>query len=632
MSVTIPTTAVESGADFDGPASRWIAEIKTAQRYHAKWHRQGEKIIKRFKDERPGTGSSGPDNGADRRINVLWSNIQTLQPTVYARTPKCVVTRRYLDKDPVGRVAAESLERATQNSLDLYDFDATMRMAVLDYLLCGRGQIWVTYRPEFAADGVTVAYERTECEHINWRDFMTNPARTWDEVWWVARRAYLTRAELVERFGEEIGSRVPLDHKPAGMDAEKPEKMELIAKATVYEVWDRKSRMIRFVHCGFPDALLQERPAPFDLEGFFPCPRPITATTANDSVIPVPDYALYQDQAQEMDDLTARIANLTKALKAVGVYDSSAVALRDLLNSGMENVMIPVDSWAAFAQGGGLKGAMDMLPIEQVARTVIALYDARDRVRADMYEVTGLSDIIRGASDPNETATAQGIKAQWGSIRVRDRQAEVSRFARDVIRIKAEIIAEIFEPNQIAQMAGIAEMPPEYQQLFPQAIELLRQHAARQFRIDIETDSTIAPDEQAEKQQVSELIGTVGGFLQQSLPVVQAAPPMGPVIGEMLLYAVRRFRAGRQLEQVIEQAMQQMMQPPPPAPPPQPDPTEQLRAQAEQVKAEAGIVQAQAAVQKVGMEAQRDAINHQNALQRMQMQAATGVPTPEVIQ
>jgi hypothetical protein len=333
-----------------------------------------------------------------------------------------------------------------------------------------------------------------------------------------------------------------------------------------------------------------------------------------------------------MDDLTARIANLTKALKMVGVYDSSQVALQNLLNSGMENIMIPVDSWAAFAQTGGLKGATDMLPIGEVARTVISLYDARDRVRADMYEVTGLSDIIRGASDPNETATAQGIKAQWGSIRVRDRQQEVQRFARDVIRITAEIIGEMFEPQTIAQMSGIAEMPPDYQQLFPQAIELLRNHSARQFRIDVETDSTIAPDEQAEKAAVTELLSTVGGFLQASLPVVQAAPPLGPVIGEMLLYALRRFRAGRQMEQVVEQAMQQMMQPPPPAPPPQPDPTEQMRAQAEQIKAEAGIVQAQVGIQKVTMEAERDQMNHNNAMQRMQVQAMTGATMPEVIQ
>ena len=630
MSVTIPTTAVESGADFDGPASRWIAEIKTAQRFVNDWHRQGEKIIRRYKDKRMLSGTT--DNHGDRKINMLWSNVQTLQPVVYARTPKCVVTRRYLDKDPVGRVAAESLERATQNSLDLYDFDATMRMAVLDYLLPGRGQVWITYKPEFGPDGVSLAYEMARCEHVHWCDFLTNPARTWDEVWWVSRRAFLTRRELIERFGEDIGARVPLDHKPAGSETEKPERLELIAKATVYEVWDKTSRMVRFVHLGFPDALLLERPAPFDLEGFFPCPRPLSATMANDSVIPVPDYALYQDQAQELDDLTARIAQLTKALKVVGVYDSSQAALQDLLKSGMENIMIPVDSWAAFATAGGLKGSVDMLPIEQVARVVIALYDARDRVRADLYEVTGLSDIIRGSSDPNETATAQGIKAQWGSVRVRDRQAEVSRFARDIIRIKSEIIAEMFEPQTIAQMAGIAEMPMDYQQLFPQAVELLRNHSARQFRIDVETDSTIAPDEQAEKVAVNELLTTVGGFLQQSLPVVQAAPPLGPVVGEMLLYAVRRFRAGRQLEQVIEQAMQTLMQPPPPAPPPQPDPTEQLRAQAEQVKAEAGIVQAQAAVQKVGMEAQRDALNHQNAMQRMQMQAVTGVPTPEVIQ
>jgi hypothetical protein len=564
-------------------AGYWLEEIRLAAQSVERWHKRGEKITKRYRDERPDEESSL------RKFNVLWSNTETLLPVVYARTPKPEVQRRFLDKDPIGKVAAEVLERSTAAMLDLYDFDGIMQACVKDYLLAGRGQAWVRYQADFGQDQA-VTYERLLCDYVPWKDFLTNPARVWAEVRWCAKRTFLSRDELVKQFGE-IGRTVPLDSRPTGVDESDPQKMERVAKATVWEIWDRTSGKVWFIHPGYSDAPLKEVPAPFKLDGFFPCPRPLTATTANDSIIPTPDYAEYQDQAEELDDLTARIGAMQKALKVIGVYDSSVTALQNLLNDGADNQMVPVDQWASFASKGGLEGVVSFLPVKEVAETLIQLYAARKAVKEDLYEITGISDILRGSSDSSETATAQQIKSQWGSIRVKDRQKEAARFSRDLIRIKCEILAEIASPETLALMSGAQQMGPQVQQMWPQVMELLRDGAQRNFRVDIETDSTIQPDEEQEKRSVTEFLSVLAPMLKEGLPAAQMAPPLLPVIGEIITAAARRFRFGRQLETVIEQAFQQMQQmaqqkaqqPPPPDP--------------EMVKAEGQLKVAQAKAQ-----------------------------------
>lgn len=596
----------------DEQARYWMEEIRLGQRAVEKWHERGDKIIVRYKDERD------TYDVESRRLNILWSNVETLSPVVYARTPKPEVQRRFLDKDPVGKVAAEVLERATAGCLDQYDYDGVLQLCVKDYLLPGRGQAWLRYEPEFGQDG-SIAYEKCVTDYVHWKDFLTNAARTWSEVRWCGRRSFLTRDELVKLAGEDIGRQVPLDHKPNGVDESDAQKMDKVAKATVWEIWDKPTGQVWFIHPTWSNGPLKVVPAPFKLDGFFPCPRPLTTTTATDSIVPVPDYCEYQDQAEELDDLTRRIAAIQKSLKVVGCYDSSLTALQNILTEGYDNVFVPVDNWAAFAQKAGLQGGTSFLPLKEVADTLIALYEARQQVKNDLYEVTGISDILRGESDASETATAQSIKAQWGSIRVRDRQKEVARFARDIIRIKAEIIAEVFEPQTIAQMSGIEQMGPDYQKAFPQAVELLRNGAARNFRIDIETDSTIQPDEQEEKQSATEFLQVFGGFLKEGLPAAQMAPPLIPVMGEILLATVRRFRFGRQMEGMIEQAVGQMTQMAQQAAAnPPPDPAQQ---EIEVMREKAGA-EIQIAREKAGNEMQIAQVKAQNDMQVKQQTAA----------
>ncbi len=584
------TEAVESPAVLDSAWSRWDRELKLAKKERERFEEQGDKIVKRYVDDR----NVWNQNAA--RYNVLWSNVQTLKPALYARTPKPEVRRTFKDKDEVGRVAAISLERALTNACDQYDFDGVMQQSVEDNLLPGLGQLRVHYKPHFRtvtpprqaisldlpkpddyddetadlqgddfvgysyqpASYEEIAHEEVYSSYVYWRDFMWSPARTWEEVRWVAFRSYMRRDQLVERFGDK-GKKVTLDYTPSAVkdgDQIKPHS-EAFKQAIVWEIWDKDSGQVIWWASGYSQGLLERSRPHLNFEQFFPCPKPLFATLVNGDLMPYGDYLFYQDQAKELDDLTARISALTDALRMNGLYAGQAKnEIQDLLKE--ENKLIAVEEWDRFIDNGGLKGQIEWMPVAQVAEVLIRLYDARERVKQDMYEITGMSDIIRGASNAAETATAQRIKGNFASLRLQDRQKEVQRFAQDVFALKAEILCEVVSERTFAKMAGVALMDQEEQQAFPMAYRLLKDERIRGFRVEIETDSTIEPDEQAEKQSRIEFIGMATNFLQQAVPAAQQVPEIAPLLGSMLMFGIRGFKAGRQLENEFEDALENL--------------------------------------------------------------------------
>lgn len=679
----------DTQADAEAQAKRkavgkWIDEINLAERELQPWWKSGDVILRRFKnEERNGRGGKTAQLSPARRFAILWSNVETLKPAIYAKSPVPIVSRRYKDEDPVGRVASEVLERALSFSLDRYDFDTRLKGCVTDYLLPGRGQVWVRYIPhmrkvnpqqdvdldegqEDAPDQEEVYYEEVQCDHVAWKDFLTNTCREWAEVRWVARRVHMTRPELEKRFGEK-GRKVPLVTTPTGAESEDDQQAKGNMTGEVYEVWDKPSRRAYWLCKNWTEEFLDDRDDPLGLDGFFPCPNPLNATLAPDSSIPIADYVQYQDQAEELDDLTQRIAKLQDALRMVGFYAGEEnINLQRAFAPGNENKLIPVDSFDLFKEKGGVRGIIEWVPVDQVIQTLKGCYEARAQVIQDIYQITGISDIIRGDSDPNETATAQRIKGQWGSLRVRDRQKEVQRFARDIIRIKAEIIAEQFSIETLKQMTNVKlltkvekmqiqqfqelekraresglPLPPTIQAPPPAMLELMAQptwedvqellknDALRSFRIDVETDSTIEPDETAAKQAYSEFVTALTGIMQAAATIIRGAPYTAPLFAEIIKQGARTFDVSRSMEDVIEKVFGQAeQQPPVQQGAPAPDPAQQ---QAEAMKGEVAVMQAQNEANRTQMEGQLGMAQVQLKGQELQLKAAALArdPTPQ---
>src|SRR2546429_981339 len=209
-----------------------------------------------------------------------------------------------MDADPVGRLASMILERAIDYEVHQFpDFNNAMESAVEDRLLPGRGISWIRYEPVITqetlkAPGVEItnseemtveriASAHAPIDYVFWKDFLHSPARTWDEVWWVARRVYMTTEEGVNRFGP-VFRNVPLSAERN--DEERKDKARAASafskKAIVFEIWNQRTAKVCWVAKDYPQQL-DEKDDPLQLEGFFPCPKPLYATLTTGSLIPV---------------------------------------------------------------------------------------------------------------------------------------------------------------------------------------------------------------------------------------------------------------------------------------------------------------------------------------------------------
>lgn len=525
MASTSATGATSEASATDADARNWIGEIEQAEKDMAAFWRRAKKIRKIYAREESKTN-------AERQFAMLWANVEVLKPVVYSRQPKPVVSRRFNDQDPVGRQVSELLQRSLVSIFERSEVDVCLRGVRDDFLLVGRGTAWIRYAPKFEPQTIgeetidALTDETLGFDFVHWSDFLHPKNQRWELLPWVGRRVYLDKASFLRRFagqgavdkddqpvdGEKLWAAVSSGEARSGSwgstraDRDAPKGM-----VAIYEIWSRRDDQVVWVAKTYPE-FLDRQPPLYRLHGFFPCPRPAYGTLPTDSLIPTPDYVYYQDQAEEIDELTARIGALQDSLKLVGFYPAGAEgeissAIEKALNPLTKEMMIPVPAWAVFVQGGGAKQMIEWLPVDMVLEVLKGCVELRKQLVEDVYQITGISDILRGDTDPNETKGAQQIKAQWGSIRIRDRQAEMARFARDLARISAEIIAEKFQPETLWRMTGLK---------FPSAAEKQQANALVQ--------------QQAQQAQMAAQQASAGsGMAPAGMPGAGApAPPPAP--------------------------------------------------------------------------------------------------------
>ena len=624
---TAPIKDEEQFADTpQGWSARWQTELQAAQKVVKPWHKQADQIVKRFLDDRQGgnyTGAGlatsagvggvwGTSRGGSR-LNLFTSNIQTLRSLLYGKIPSVDVDRRFNDADDdEARVAAEMLQRLLNSDIEDPDdsYSTTLVYALDDKLMVGMGNARVRYEVEMEdqdevpammhpetgmemAPAYTPEPMKTEEEvcidYVYWRDFLWSPARVWSEVRWIAFRNYMTLDAGVKRFGEkfrDVPMKSPKRSDTANMDQGKRDPWD---KAEVWEIWDKDNEAVFWYVEGF-DEILDVKEDPLEVEGFFPCPRPMFSNLTTSGVLPRPDFVIAQDLYNEIDMLETRIAILTPAIKAVGCYDKAAEGVRRMMQEGVENDLVPVDNWAAFAEKGGIKGATDWLPITQIVSVIETLTGIRDNKIQLLYQVTGMSDIMRGeATQPNATATEQSIKSKFASVRVQAMQDEFARFASDLQRLKASIIVKHFDDQNIVGQTNIMRTPDA--PLVPGALKLLRDDFA-EYRISIKSEALSMTDYAALKQERTTAIQGMAGFIAAAQPLVEKFPSTGPMLLEIMKWGMAGFKGASQMESMLDQAIagikqeqQQPKQPPPP------DPKIQAQKDLQQAKTQGKLVE-----------------------------------------
>lgn len=770
MPIELDPLAGPKGADEGIRLAKfWKDQIDTVadSTEYRRWTKRGEAIEKRYRDERARVNEE-----SQRHYNALWANVEILFPALYGKVPVPIAERKFRDRDPVARGAAQILERGLRNEIEINGFDEAMQGAVKDYLLPGRGVVWVRYEPlieqsvSLPPDTETdmkdsqgsisaprkrerlrlnesineptesdqklhdtsdrVVRESIPIDYVAWTDFLSFPvrARTWKEVTAVGKRVYMSRKQMIKRFGKRIGKAIPLERDDRGIRGYQNNQPGSDAdKGQVYEIWSRDDETVYWVARGY-DFLLDRKDDPLKLENFFPCPRPIYSNATNNTLVPVPDYIQYQDQATQIDELTQRIAMLSKACKMAGLYNAAAKDIQRLFDETVENQLIPVDDWAAFAEKGGVEGNISLLPLKEIIGILNELMVIKEKQVLEMDRLTGITDIMRGTTDARETLGGQRLKTNSAGTRLQRRQNEVARLARDVIRMMADIMAQHFSPQSLVEVSGAlfeeglgspdmpdltalqspspapssqpkpqlggsplppmappagmqpppppmggataggppqipggappigqnvipfkpnlppapVGMPPQAPQMpmgapEPQippevaakiegikriaaAIQLLRNEKLRGFRVDIEVDSTIYGDMMQEREDRTQFIAEITGYLEKSMMMVAQVPEMAPMLGKLLLFGVRGHRVGRDLEATIEDFCDQV-----------PAIAKKKQAEAaqnknpEQLKAEADMLSAQSKAEAAKISTENVRIKATSDIQAIQLKA-----------
>lgn len=610
----MPTEKDSSYLEELGKASYWQDEITAGEKALEKFRKQGKKVFERFLDER--------DTESDEltKLNLFHSNTITLRSMLYGQTPKVDVSRRYEDSaDDVSRVASEIMERCLNNDIQFTDdtFSEALRSCLDDYLLPGLGQVKVRYEPIIGPDpntgAETVLSETTPVDYVHWNDFCWSPgARTWTETRWVSFRTYVAKEEAEKKWGKEIAEdlnyvhRTPKDEKLAVTYAEGKDTEE---QAEVYEIWCKKSKHIYWWSKGVED-LLGKKSDPLQLLHFYPCPKPMLANITTKSLVPKAEYTFAQDLYQQIDTLNSRIMLLAKAIKVVGVYDKASIGVQRMLGEAVENELIPVDNWAAFAEKGGIKGQVDWLPIEEIAAVMQQLILVRDQTIQLLYQTTGMSDILRGATDPRETKGAQELKSKFASVRIQAMQDIFAKFASDIQKIKAEIMVRHYQPQTIINQSNIMSTPDGA--LAQQAVMLLKDPKAAVWKIQIRPESVAMVDYAQLKSERMEYIMGLSQFMQSAAPLAEQDKSVMPTLMELLKWGMAGFKGSQQIEGVMDKAIadaQKRLSEPPPPPPPDP-------------KLEAAKLKGQLDQQAAAQEFQQKQVEFQQQMQQDQQKFA----------
>lgn len=617
MDIGKSLTGATDTAKADPKVQEWRKELDDARKRMKDFRKNASRVVKLYEG---GKAEESP-------FNILYSNTETLAPALYNNLPRPVVQRRFKDEDPLGKIASDvtrrSLEFLIDNELGTYTpFDDLMSQAVLEALVPGWGVTRFKYDAGFTeveetaegpdggeepAEGAVeeaVEYETVCGESVPWDRFLHGYAKQWKDVPWVAFEHFMTREELIKNFGDNLGRRIPLtvsgkENSSNEVDGETEGKLtdaEGVTLAHVFEIWDKDSRTVYFLASGYHEGFVKTAEDPLELSGFFPMPQPLALFPKISSLIPVPLYLMYEEQAKELNRVTVRINKIVQALKVRGFYDSTLEGLDKVL-SAEDNVLIAAENVAAMQQGQTLEKAIWLMPLEKLISVLQQLYVQRQQIKQVIYEITGISDILRGASVASETATAQNIKNQWGTLRLKRAQKHVSRYVRDCLRIMAEIAMTKFSQATLAQMTGLqlptaeqkqqaqmamqqlqmqaqmaqatGQQPPAPPAGLEQALQLpsweeimavLADDMQRSYRIDLETNSTVDAEATEDKQNMGEFLNAVAQFMNGVGPLVQQGVMSFDVAKSILLAVTRRYRFGPE----VEDSLKKMSAPPPP--------------------------------------------------------------------
>ncbi len=519
-------------------------------------------------------------------FNILYANTETLAPALFSNIPRPETRTRSRVPNATADAAAGLVDSYLENFVDSGDaryepFSAVVSTAVLQALVPGRGIGRVHYAADVkrseAGDPMALIDESVFVESVDWNKIRFGFAKKWEDVPWIAFEHNFTYDEAEAKWGATKAEKLKYGTPEDDPDMPKSPDEQGVEVSTCFEIWCKKTRKVYWIEsCG--EVYLETLDDPFRLEGFFPIPKPLMFFFKIKDMVPVPLYKVYKQQAAELNRITRRITGLIEAMKIRGFYDNNQAEMAKIFEQE-ENTLLALTNLAAMGQGAKAENAIWLAPIDKHAVVLQTLLAQRQAILQVIYQIMGIADIMRGSSVASETLGAQEIKSKWGTLRLKKAQKAVADFARDLMRLGAELAFSRMQPenlrmltgskllgqaqaDQMEQAAAMAQqtgqqIPPEVQEqlalpTFEECVELLRRDVLRRYTIDIETNSTLEPETTEDKENMADFLNAFSQFLNGLFPMVEAGILSAEVIKGVMLALSRRFRMGKDLDPYIQ--------------------------------------------------------------------------------
>ena len=604
----------------------WAKEMEAAQKRTRVYKRQGTEVVRRFLDGRKGNQSDRYDGNktAASKLNLFHKNISTLQSMLFGQKPSIDVAREHHDPDDdIARVSSVLFQRMldAEASNTGETLSTVLKACLQDRLLPGMGTARVRYDytvtkttsldPDTMdyVESESIASEDAPIDYVHWQDVEWGWGRTWKDIPWWGFRSYLDKEAATERFGADVANELEYKNQTEDDDKDRgfgdPDKKDNVQKAEIWEIWNKENRCVYWFAKG-QDAILDHKEDPLQLDNFWPHAMPMVANLTTTLYQPKADFILAQDLYDEIDVLQTRIAIITRAIKVVGVYNKAAGnSVGRMLKEGAENDLIPVDNWAMFGESGGLRGNLEWFPVQEVVGVLQTLDQVQKSKIEQLYEVVGMSDIMRGGNTDQYTAQGtQAMKAKMGSITIQALQDDFARFASDLEALRAEVISKHFTPQSIVKQSNALYLPEADKVYVQPALELM-QNADIKWRINIKPESISMIDYAQIKSERTEFLLGMAQFIQSAGALVKEVPGSMPVMLEMLKWSMTGFKGADYLEGTMDQAIMMAKKAPPAGQEQGPSP-EQVKLQTEQLKIQAAQQKQQGEMQKIQLKAQSD--------------------------
>lgn len=598
------------GADLRKRGKVWLERVEDAGKKEKIWLDDAKKAVDAYTNE--GTPNAYGDTVVDYGgydFNILFANVETIVPAVINSPPVPDIRRRFQDEDPIARIVSDILERAIRVQIDDSRMQTELEATAQDGFLAGRGVIRLRFYSDivetlptnkeledaeeqangsgdddetaglYGADGEgsddpgsadggdndtpspdllghnggppleRLENERIRFEAVSWLDYRHGPAKRWNERPWEAFRFCIPQEDEEKSFdasliGEQLNDSEINGRKDSCADG-----------INGWEIWDSVSRKVIFIDDD--GVILKMIDDPLGLTDFFCTATPVQPITVNGRLMPVCPFSIYRRLAIDLDDAVRRKNKLINAMKVRGWYGIAETDMQGILDLN-DNEFKPITNPELWAANGGLEGAIAFWPLDKFIAAIQQLDAAIERYKQWIYEITGISDIVRGASVASETATAQNIKSQWGSLRIQKMQRMMERSARDLFVMMSEIIPSKFSLQTLQEMTGIPIIPmpndtPEQIQQKQAVQALLKRKLSTYYRIDVESDSTVRADLTRQKQEVAEFLQGAGAYFAAVAPLVQQGALPAEAAVEIFAATARMFSLGKSVEDTLEQ-------------------------------------------------------------------------------